>query len=77
MNQILKARHARLRENRVKLPFGILAALLTASFVMLIGVVSQVDPFVIAMRSLASAVLIGLLVSVGIAIVRTANHPSE
>ena len=58
---------------RSMFPLGTFAAMLTGAFVTLIGVSLGLQPFVILKRALVSAVIIGLLMSLGGSVVRLLN----
>lgn len=68
---------AKIRRRRPRQPYGTMAALLVGCMVTLIGVFCGHDPFTVLIRSVVSAVGVGLMVSIGISIIRIANIPSE
>jgi hypothetical protein len=73
MNQILIDRRNRQRRKQKQRPVGLLTAMLTACVVTLIGVFSDVEPLAVLLRAGLSAVLMGVLVSLGLGVIRTAN----
>jgi hypothetical protein len=77
MNDIASDRRTRRRRDQERIPFGSLAALFTGCIVTLIGVFSGIEPFDVLVRSVVSAVAMGLLVSIGVAIIRVADLKRE
>lgn len=73
MNQVLLERRERQRRNQKQRPLGLMGAMLTGSIVTLIGVYSNVDPLSVLYRALFSSALMGVLISLGLMIIRTAN----
>lgn len=73
MNQIATERRDRRRRDEQQIPFGSLAALFTGCLVTLIGVFSDIEPFVVLIRTSISAIAMGVLVSIGVSIIRTAD----
>ena len=55
-------------------PLGRVAGLLTASLVVLIGLVNGLTPEVILLRALIASMLVGTLVAFGISVVQVANQ---
>jgi hypothetical protein len=55
-------------------PLGKVAGLLTASLVVLIGLVNGLTPEVILLRALVASLLVGTLVAFGISVVQVANQ---
>jgi len=58
-------------------PHGKFVALLTAAFVTLVGVYLQLEPITILMRASVSAIVLGIVVSLGISVVRLADAESK
>jgi hypothetical protein len=73
MNQQIEERRERQRQSVAQRPLGIMAAMLTASLVTLIGVFSGVEPFDLLIRAMVSAILMGAIVSLGLGVIRVAN----
>ena len=73
MNQQIEERRERQRQSVAQRPRGIMAAMLTASLVTLIGVFSGVEPFDLLVRAMVSAILMGAIVSLGLGVIRVAN----
>lgn len=71
-----KGRRARSRSNQ-RFPAGMFTGLLTAAFVVLVGVFLRQSPLVILIRSSVSAVLLGCIVSLGLSVVRIADSEQE
>lgn len=65
------------RRLRRRFPFGMVAGLLAGSLATLVGVATGIDPFAITLRALVSGVVVGMVVSLGAAIVRVANLEPE
>ncbi|MEO1526925.1 MAG: hypothetical protein AAFX06_15920 [Planctomycetota bacterium] len=61
------------RRARTTFPLGTFAAMLTAAFVTLVGVFLGLQPLVILTRAFVSAAVIGLVMSLGVSVVRLAN----
>ncbi len=59
MSQSLSARRARSRRRQKRVPFGMIAAMLTACVATLIGVVCGLEPFVVLVRAVVSAIGMG------------------
>lgn len=77
MNQIVTERRDRQRRAEQRTPFGALAAIITGCLVTLIGVFSDIEPFVVLIRTLVSSIAMGTLVSVGVSIIRAADLKRE
>jgi hypothetical protein len=73
MNDIVSERRSRQKANQERIPFGSIAALSTGCVVTLIGVFSDIEPFDVMVRTGVSAIAMGLLVSIGVSIVRVAG----
>ena len=54
-------------------PLGKVAGLLTASLVVLIGLINGVEPQVILVRALIASCLIGITVAFGMSVIQVAN----
>lgn len=61
------------RRARNMFPLGTFAAMLTSVSVTLVGVFLGLQPLVILTRAFVSALVIGLLMSIGASVVRLAN----
>jgi hypothetical protein len=58
---------------RKSFPVGTYTALLTSALVTLVGVFLRLDPFTILSRAVGSALLLGLVVSIGVSVIRLAD----
>ena len=74
MNDVLFERRKRQRRNQKQRPIALMAAMFTACVVTLIGVFSNVEPLAVLSRAFLSATLMGVLMSIGLGIIRTANN---
>ncbi len=61
------------RRLRRRYPVGMVAGMLTGSLATMIGVACGIDPFAVCTRALISGVIVGVLMSIGMSIVRAAN----
>ncbi|QEG23394.1 hypothetical protein [Mariniblastus fucicola] len=73
MNQLLAERRQRHRRKQRQRPYAVLAAMLTGCIVTLIGVFSNVEPLAVLFRATLSSILMGVLVAIGIGVIKTAN----
>lgn len=65
--QLTPRQRQRLKKN---FPFGICAALLTGAAVVLVGVFLKLEPYVILQRAVVSSFVLGIIVSLGVSIIR-------
>ena len=72
-NNLIQRRRIRQRRALYKFPFGSLCGLITGAVAALIGVISGLDPLVISYRSLISALILGITVTLGVAVIQLAN----
>ena len=58
-------------------PWGRVAGLLTACAVTLVGVMSGLDPHVILIRAAISSLVVGVVVAVGVSLVRVTRETPQ
>ncbi|OUT54450.1 hypothetical protein SV7mr_17080 [Stieleria bergensis] len=76
MTQRTETRRASLRKKR-NFPFGTITAMLTAIAVIFTGVIAGADSQTILGRTAVSSLLMGLLVALGVSVIRFVNREAN